>query len=162
MRPCLGHLYTTPHDLSGEIRNNQDCDFLHLTQWISNGHWAGILRAQWTHDRRTGHIEWDAGNTTIGGGCESDQTLSSRREESLPTSPPPHFHTGSMNDMFNDQIHDMLQLGKSNLLTLGVFDRAEIQYLACWKRWGQYCSCLNTSPWLSTTIRGLCEPLIDF
>ena len=72
------------------------------------------------------------------------------------------FRTGALNDIFKDQIHDMLQLEKFNLLTQGVSERTRTQYLSCWKRWDRYCSCLGISPWLPTAKRGWGDPLIDF
>ena len=161
IRPCLGNRFASLRDLSDELMYNNDIHIRHLTQWIGSGHWGGILRTQWTHDQQTGHYGWDADNTAVGGGYEPDQPLTPCNGAIYPVSTP-RFHTGSTNDMFNDQIHDMLQMGKFNLLTRGVPDSTKVQYMACWKRWDQYCNCLNISPWLPTALRGWGEPLIYF
>ena len=144
-RPRLGDLFTTFDDLPDDIFALNDSHVGRLLRWIHSGHWNGVLPTRWKADQQTGHFSWDDDNATVGGGYESDHSLSSLRNAGSPTPLPP-FHTGSANDMFNDQIKDMLQLGKFNLLTQGIADRTRVQYLACWKRWGQYCNCLDIAP----------------
>ena len=134
---------------------------LQWIQWIRNGKWSGVRSIQWGVGQRTGHFDWDDDNTTIGPGYESDGSTLSVIDRPVVLLRHP-FRTGSMNDLFNDQIQDMLQLEKFNLLTQGVTERTRTQYLSCWKRWGQYCSCLGISPWLSTAKQGWGDPLIDF
>ena len=168
----LGDLYSAFDDLSGEMMAVSDVHVANLLQWIMDGRWAGILRIRWTIDQRTGHYEWEDAMTIANPETDSHYSSSSEYDpETTPTSSSDHsifflvgrrFRTGALNDIPNDQIHDMLQLGKFNLLTQGVTERTRTQYLSCWKRWDQYCSCLGIPPWLSTAKRGWGDPLIDF
>ena len=159
--PRLGVMFATFDDLSDELLPNRDIHVWHFLQRIGAGHWNAVLTNRWKIDQQPGHFTWDDDNATVGGGCESDRSLSPVRGETS-SFPLPRFRAGSMNDMFNDPVDDVLQLGEFNLLAQGVADRTRAQRLACWKRWGQYYNCLDISPWLPASSRGWGEPLIDF
>ena len=141
--------------------------------WICKGKWNGVLSVSWSPDVRNGRRPWDDDGTLsppwsrMDTESELDSVYSSSPRSSAGQIPaftwrhPPNT-TGGLSAQFDKKLHDMLQLTKFDLLTQSVGAKTKEQYVQCWKKWAHYCTCVNTSPWLTTTAVGWDETLLDY
>ena len=131
------------------------------TQWIPKCEAYRVSQYARTFDARCGRFGWDYDATQYRH-ADTPRSFTTGRNRPYPLEQRQFSTTGGLASEFDHRTASMLEQENFHLLTTGIGDKTRSQYMTCWRRWAQFASCMDESPWFREFPPGWDNTLIDF